>query len=337
MKILILGRCDGWMGIHMRQFADGFRQAGHVVFLRDYRECKKKRFPWSGWGKTAEERNRRHTQTLGQILAAHGAEALLVAPAHPMFDFALLKDLFNGPVIFFDMDGPALPCYAQGRGWVADVDLLVTVSRLTERELRALGYRHVHYLPHGVDPEYFAPLQLRSPETERFAAPLCFVGRPTPRRAAHLETVAQDGLALWGRRWSKGPFRHNRRLRGCVREKNDIHGPDLVKLYNAAQVVTNILREPFSTPPTIMSLQVFAVPASGVCLLTEWVEEIEEAFEPGEELLTFRSPEEFREKARRYAVDPRTARRIGEAGRKRCLSQHTHTLRAREFIRLLGN
>jgi spore maturation protein CgeB len=97
--------------------------------------------------------------------------------------------------------------------------------------------------------------------------------------------------------------------------------------------MTNILREPFVESQTVMSLQVFAVLASSVCLLTEWVQEIEDAFEPDSEILTFRDPHEFREKAIRYSREPAAARRIGEAGRKRCLSEHTHTHRAQNLLR----
>lgn len=46
-----------------------------------------------------------------------------------------------------------------------------------------------------------------------------------------------------------------------------------------------------------MRLQAFYVPSTGTCLLTEWVEELEEAFEPGKELLSFRTEQEFHELA----------------------------------------
>ncbi len=99
--------------------------------------------------------------------------------------------------------------------------------------------------------------------------------------------------------------------------------------------MVNMLREPLDKPPTIMSLQVFAVPSCGTCLLTEWVEELEDAFEPGKELLAFKSPDEFAELAARYSKEPDLFKEIGENGRKRCLAEHSHQMRAIELVKLL--
>ncbi len=78
---------------------------------------------------------------------------------------------------------------------------------------------------------------------------------------------------------------------------------------------------------TILSLQNFAVPSSGACILTEYVEELPEAFVPGEEVLIFRNKEELREQAQRCIREPGLAGKIGKAARKRCLAEHTHEKR----------
>ena len=46
MKLLVVGRLSGWMGAHMRQFAEGFRALGHEPTLLDYRRCRERRFAW---------------------------------------------------------------------------------------------------------------------------------------------------------------------------------------------------------------------------------------------------------------------------------------------------
>ncbi len=68
-------------------------------------------------------------------------------------------------------------------------------------------------------------------------------------------------------------------------------------------------------------------------MLTEWVEELEEMFEPGKELLTFRNEDEFKELAKKYSKDIAAARQIGMAGRKRCAADHTHEKRAEYIIK----
>jgi glycosyltransferase involved in cell wall biosynthesis len=335
VKILVVGRLSGWMGVHIRQFAEGVRSLGHEPTLLDYRHCRARRLPWQGWLEERGTALARNTENLEREIQRTGAEAVLIAPAHPAFDFAALKSRFRGPVVFIDMDGPNLPCYEEGSEWVDDVDLLVSVSRVTERRLRAEGYERVRYLPHGVDPVAYAPQMLSAGERGRFGSKIAFVGSATERRAAHLAGF-DGGVVLWGRSWSRRSFRRDPRLTGCVRTGRDVVGPELVKVYNASTLVAGVQREALCDPPTIMNLQVFAVPCSGSCLLTEWVEEIEEAFDPGEEILVFRDPEEFAEKAQRYAADPEEARRIGRKGRARCLAEHTHAHRARTLFDWLG-
>lgn len=323
------------MGVHIRHFAEGFRSLGHEATLLDYRRCRDRSFPWQAWFEDPEIGIERNTRNLEREIQATGAEGVIVAPAHRTFDYAALKTSFRGPVVFVDMDGPNLPCYEAGTAWVNDVDLLVTVSRVTERDLRAKGHEPVVYLPHGVDSGFYAPQTLTAEERTRFASPIACVGSATERRAAHLAGL--DGeLALWGRGWSRHPFKRDPRLAGSLRSDGDVIGADLVKVYNAATVVGSIQREVLCDPPTIMNLQVLAVPSSGGCLLAEWVEELEEAFDPGEEILVFRGPEEFVERARRYAADPDEAQRIGRNGRARCLAEHTHAHRARSILGLLG-
>ena len=96
------------------------------------------------------------------------------------------------------------------------------------------------------------------------------------------------------------------------------------------------MREPLNNPPTILSIQSFAVPSCGTCLIQEWVEELDEAFEDGKEILSFRTKEEFAELVRKYSKDKETAKKIGEAGRKRVLSCYTHEHRAKELLKIIG-
>lgn len=336
MKILVVGRCDGWMNIHVQHLCDGFRKLNQEVCLLDYRECKSKAFPLLPFVKNEKVQVRRQTEALKRHIQDVKPDMILLLTAHLMFDHSELRRSFSGSIVFYDMDGPAHSCYAQQLDWIREIDFLFTVSRVTQRQLVGQGFDNVHYLPHGVDTDYYRPITLTAAEINRFSSPLSFVGRPTPRRIAHLETLSDDGLVLWGSRWSQGTLRDDQRLFPCVREDENVIGEDLVKVYAASTVFINILREPFVQMPTIMSLQVFAVPATGGCLLTEWVEEIEEAFEPGVELLTFKNADDFRETALYFSRDREAARKIGDAGRKRCLAEHTHAHRAEEILSVLA-
>jgi spore maturation protein CgeB len=232
------------------------------------------------------------------------------------------------------MDGPGWKCY-DSLEWTKNIDLLLTVSRVSQKILRDNGVK-AEYLSHGVDCNYYRPLELSDNDNTFFSAPVSFVGRPTARRVRMFGSIADQGLILWGRRWSRPKECPDDALRRLQRTNKDIIGEDVVKIYSSSDMMVNVLREPLDDPPTIMSLQVFLVPSAGTCLLTEWVEELEEAFEPGKELLTFKSEEEFKELVLKYSKDCKFLNKVGENGRKRCLAEHTHEKRAAELMNFIS-
>ena len=67
------------------------------------------------------------------------------------------------------------------------------------------------------------------------------------------------------------------------------------------------------------------------------MEEAEAAFEPGKEILLFRSPEELLAQVERCLAEPGFAEAVGGAARRRCLACHTHDHRVAKLERLLRN
>ena len=330
MKIMFVAYLEGWMGIHIKHFAAGFTSLGHEVKLLDY---KRMEHSWNPFIRSKEAKQKFRHRSLEKEVKAFQPDLIIFVIAHLKFDFAYLKSFFKGTIAVYDMDGPGWKCY-DSLEWIEDVDLMLTASRVSQRFLKENGISS-EYLPDGVDTNYYRPLKL-SPEEENFySAPLSFVGRPTARRIRMFSSVTEQGLVLWGRRWSRPKECPVEALRQAVRSKKDIIGDNVVKIYSASDIMLNVLREPLNDPPTIMSLQVFLIPASGTCILTEWVEELEEAFEPGRELLAFKSEDEFRELVLKYSADKKQLAAIGENGRKRCVADHTHKKRAEQLLHFL--
>jgi spore maturation protein CgeB len=318
---------DGWMGIHMQQFAQGFTKLGHEVRLLNYKQMER---GFLFFNKSQKAKHERRHNSLRKEVKAFKPDMIVFVIAHLKFDFAFIKSFFKGKIVVYDMDGPGWNCY-KSLDWINDIDQLLTVSKVTQRGLKEQGVDS-KYLAHGVDTDYYRPLELSDAEREFYGSTLSFVGRPTPRRVRMFSQVADRGLVLWGRRWSRVKECPDLSLRKLPRSKKDIIGGNVVKIYSSSDMMLNILREPLNDPPTIMSLQVFLVPACGTCLLTEWVEELEGEFDLEKELLAFRSEEEFKELAIKYSVDKKQLKLIGENGRKRCLADHTHEKRAEQFL-----
>ena len=328
MKVLLAGSFQGWMGLHLRHLSAAFAAAGHQVEHADYtamrtllgvRFCPRIKSP----NLERELLDRR----LERIVKRRKPDLILFV-ASWRFDMSRLREYYSGPTVIWDCDGPRR-LSVQDFLDIGPVDLLLTVSRHLERELKMRGCRCA-YLPHGVDTDYYAPGILSEADRRLFEAPVSYIGRATDRRAELCVPFVNSGLALYGDRWRNYP--------GCAaanRLKRNVAGRELVKIYRASGAMLNILQEPLDRYRTILSLQCFAVPAAGGCLIAERVEEFPEAFEEGKEVLTFADPEELRAHVERILREPETGRSIGEAGRRRCLAEHTHRRRVEQLLEML--
>jgi spore maturation protein CgeB len=87
-------------------------------------------------------------------------------------------------------------------------------------------------------------------------------------------------------------------------------------------------------------MRLFETTGVGACLLTDWKENLSELFEPGKEVLTYRSVEECVEKVN-YILEHEDERdSIAAAGQRRTLREHTFDNRAAridEIIRSVLN
>ena len=331
MKIIIITRLDGWMNTHFSHFGEAFNKSGNNVKLINYRILDKSLLSvFLGEEAKFKLRNER----LEKIVKSYAPDIIIFIISGLKFHFEALKNYYKGLVIVYDVDGPGASYYNDLR-WTQSIDFLFTVSKFMQRVVEQKGY-NIFYLPHGVDSNFYKKIDCNIVTREKFGSTVSFIGRPTPRRVKLLSEITDYGLKLWGRRWSRKDECKNLKLRTCNLAKCDIFEKDVVKVYNCSDLYVNILREHLVTKPTILSLQSFAVPSCETCLIQEWVEELDEAFENGKEILSFKTKEEFTELVKKYSRDKETAKKIGEAGRKRILNCHTHELRAKELFKIIG-
>jgi spore maturation protein CgeB len=75
---------------------------------------------------------------------------------------------------------------------------------------------------------------------------------------------------------------------------------------------------------------------SGGFYLTEYQEEIETFYDIDREIVCYRTKEELLDKIRFYLRHPTKRAQIREAGRRRCLSQHTWAKRFEKVLHETG-
>jgi spore maturation protein CgeB len=70
--------------------------------------------------------------------------------------------------------------------------------------------------------------------------------------------------------------------------------------------------------------------------MVEYMEELEEFFEIGKEIVCYTGPEDLLEKIRYYLKHEDKRRAIAEAGKARCLKDHTWQKRFQTFFQHAG-
>jgi spore maturation protein CgeB len=223
----------------------------------------------------------------------------------------------------FERDGSlAALARAYQRLYVADASWVEPVRLISGRPTRELTC--------GADLEAYRPL----PPESVSAAMRCgiafvgtsYAGQPagTLRRRL-LAAVADLDLAIWGDAgWRDSAPELAARYRG-----GPLAGGQTNCAYNAASAVINIHHPQFRLGT---SLRTFAIAAAGAFQLVDARPGLERFFIPGEEIATYATAEELREKALFYLANDSVRARIARAGRERVCREHTYTDRLAEML-----
>ncbi|HKV09184.1 MAG TPA: glycosyltransferase [Thermoanaerobaculia bacterium] len=276
---------------------------------------------------------------------ARGADVLVKASGVGVFDELLeaavldLRDAEN-LAIFWDVDAPATLDRMEHdvrdpfRSLVPRYDLVFTYGggNPVVQAYRRFGAKECVPIYNALDPTTHFPV----PPDPRFEADLSFLGNRLPDREARVEEFFLKAAALTperrfllgGNGWADKPMPAN------VRHLGHVYTRDHNAFNCTPQAVLNISRESMARYGFSPATRVFEAAGAGACLLTDAWEGIELFLEPEREVLVAGSGEEVAEKLRE--LDPERARRIGQAARRRVLSEHTYAHRAAQVESILG-
>lgn len=81
-----------------------------------------------------------------------------------------------------------------------------------------------------------------------------------------------------------------------------------------------------------VNMRIFEATATGSFLLTEWVPHLDELFEDGKHLVTYKNLDEAIEKAHYYLTHDEEREAISKAGMEHTLANHTYEIRARKVL-----
>jgi spore maturation protein CgeB len=242
--------------------------------------------------------------------------------------------------VFWDVDAPATLERMRGdpgdpfRQSLRAFDLVLTYGggQPVIDEYVGFGARRCVPIYNALDPATHHPVA----RDQRFAGDLGFLGNRLPDREARVREfflgpasrMSQCRFVLGGSGWEQGI-----ELPGNLSYVGHVYTRDHNAFNCSPRAVLNINRDSMVatgfSPPT----RVFEAAGAGACLLCDAWEGIEQFLEPDREVLCVRSGAEV-EATLAGLSEPR-ARSIGEAARRRVLSEHTYAHRAVTLASLL--
>jgi spore maturation protein CgeB len=227
----------------------------------------------------------------------------------------------------------ALPGRPPMIGWVGDrfeaeaLDLARTFDAVGYTDSGLLA-RHqaldfpsrAFYLPHAANPAGDWPSRARR------AARMIFIANPTPHRRQVIRAI-EPGVVLYGPGWTSAEgaqhqIHAHRAPPGALR---GLYGGHLAALNirNEANVLAGLNQRNFD--PLL----------AGAALLTDDQPDLARCFEPGVEVLVWRTTDELKGAYERLLAHPQTAAALAARGRRRVLADHTYGARLKTLAALL--
>jgi hypothetical protein len=146
--------------------------------------------------------------------------------------------------------------------------------------------------------------------------------------ASQVELLGREGITAWARR-ATYRFR-KRRPSDWIKGHSapPVVGDDYFTVTRDSQIVIGInrcptFRRPFSNPLRYSRLRDIEAPMLGACYLTEMAPGLEDLYEIGTEIETYRDANELVEQAALLQRDAAKRRGLRERGRRRALADHT--------------
>ena len=191
--------------------------------------------------------------------------------------------------------------------WTSTQDALI--------KYRVEGARPV-YLPEGANPQIHRPYELEK------TIDVSFVGQCYGNRAQVINELSRHGIHVraYGHGWPAGP----------------LEVEEMVKLYSRSKINLGFGGVAGHQDTFCLKGRDFEIPMSGGLYLTEDHPELAHAFQPGEEILTYRGIEDLVKKIRYYLEHTSAADSIRQKGHERALRDHTWENRMERVLRILG-
>jgi|GEM_PF-464639 len=199
---------------------------------------------------------------------------------------------------------------------------------------RKFGNLETHYLPHG-----FEHLEVHTKRACALRWDLSIVGTGFPRRRRALEAIRSvaGSLLVVGKGWPEELGKDG------LERKLSASPSEAARIYNESRINLTVHREETDFSVSSGAFHAVSPNASvfyvagcgGFQIADDSRQDLQNLFEPGKEIVVYRSLEELADLVSRYLKDGDERARIAEAGRRRALAEHTYAHRLRKVVEIL--
>jgi spore maturation protein CgeB len=185
------------------------------------------------------------------------------------------------------------------------------------------------YLPECCNPIWHRPIHPDEHDLRRYGCDLAAQGSLHYYRARMLEPFADYDLKIWGRNcplWLDSPVK--KRYPNCF-----IAEVEKAKVFLSAKIVVNTMH---FTEFEGVNCTLFEAAGCGAFQIADWKPALPELFEPGREMVTFRTRRELKEKVDYYLAHPDERREIAARACARAHQDHTYEIRLQKMFEVMG-
>ena len=197
------------------------------------------------------------------------------------------------------------------------VDLALAFRQSNIVDFQRKGAKQAILLGTWFDPARHFPVCLTTEECDKYSADIVFVGHfENDGRLEYLEEVKKLGLRLriFGPSYEWDKHLKNSKYLQHVAPTQMVWGSDYPKALSGASIALCFFSKLNQDEVTT---RCFEIPACGTLLVSEWSSYIEKLYVIGEEALTFKNKQEFRNLLIKYFSNQTLRSKLSLAGQKR--------------------
>lgn len=202
------------------------------------------------------------------------------------------------------------------------------------RRLKETGAKHAYYLPFSANLDLETGFPSRnSVSFGQRKYPVSFIGSFMPIRYTQRETILSQikdlGLNIWGNKaWLETS------LKDCYRGRPS--DEEMLEIYKQSKIVVNIDLM-LGVEGTGVNLRPFEVTSCGALLLNhDDRKDIFNLFKEGREFISFKGPEDLREKVAYFFSHAKELEAVAKAGFEKTKNSHTYLKRIQEALNFMA-